>query len=134
MKRWIGLLLTVCLLTGALGATGCLRSRVVITSEPSGAEVIWRGQPYAATPVEIPFIWYWYYDYALEKPGYEPVEVVERFRTPPWFLFPMDFLLEVAPVPIKDTRRRHYVLKKTTPNASEMVEFTAPALPGAPGE
>jgi hypothetical protein len=90
---------------------GCLRSRVQITSEPAGAEVIWRGKPYGATPVTIPFIWYWHYDFALEKPGYETVEVLERFRTPPWFLAPFDLFMEILPIPIPDNRERHYVLK-----------------------
>lgn len=94
-----------------LATTGCLRSRVVITSEPSDAEIVWRGEPYGATPVEIPFIWHWYYDYEISKPGYEKIEMIERFRTPPWALFPLDFILEVVPIPITDTRRRHYVLK-----------------------
>ena len=39
------------------------------------------------------------------------MEVVERFRTPPWFLMPLDLLMEVIPVPIPDNRYRHYVLE-----------------------
>ncbi len=92
--------------------TGCIRSRVTITSEPSGAEVVWRGKPRGATPITIPFEWYWYYDFSLEKEGYEKKELVERFRTPPWFLMPLDLFAELAPVPISDHRYRHYELKK----------------------
>jgi hypothetical protein len=91
--------------------TGCIRSRVHITSEPEGAEVIWHGQPYGATPIEIPFIWYWHHDIALEKPGYQRLETIERFRTPPWFLAPVDLLMEILPIPIPDNRYRHYVLQ-----------------------
>ena len=109
------LLLGVCLLLG-----GCIRSRVQITSEPNGAEVIWRGQPYGATPVTIPFIWYWYYDFALEKPGYHRTEVFERFRTPPWFLIPMDLFVELLPIPIHDTRHRHYELEPLEPTVSQI--------------
>ena len=90
---------------------GCIRSRVKITSEPTGAEVIWRGRPYGPTPITIPIMWYWYYDFTLEKPGYRPLEVVERFRTPPWFLMPLDLPMEILPIPIPDTRNRHYVLQ-----------------------
>src|SRR5256885_962031 len=78
--------------------SGCIRSRVMITSEPTGAEVVWRGKPYGATPITIPFIWYWYYDFTLEKPGYKPLDVVERFRTPPWFLMPLDLPMEMLPI------------------------------------
>jgi hypothetical protein len=99
------------LLAGASALSGCIRSRVNITSEPSAAEVIWRGQPYGATPITIPFIWYWYYDFSLEKPGYKKLDVLERFRTPPWFLMPMDLIMELIPIPIHDTRNRHYVLE-----------------------
>ena len=96
----------------ALTTTGCIRSRVILTTEPAGAEVTWRGQYRGVTPIEIPFKWYWYHDYTLEKEGYETVEKIERFRTPPWFLLPLDLFAEIIPVPIPDRRRRHYVLEK----------------------
>jgi len=97
-----------------LAATGCIRSRVLITSDPPNATVKFQNVERGETPIAIPFIWYWYYDIALEKEGYEPVRTTERFRTPPWFLFPLDFFAELAPVPIPDTRERHYVLKPIT--------------------
>ncbi len=96
----------------ALSLSGCIRSRVVMTSEPSGAEVTWRGDYRGVTPIEIPIIWYWYYDYSVEKAGYVPIEKVERFRTPPWFLLPVDFFAEIIPFPFPDRRERHYVLEE----------------------
>ena len=105
------LMLLAAALLGWGALTGCIRSRVTITSDPTGAEVIWRGKPYGATPVTIPFLWYWHYDIGLEKPGYKRLEVTERFRTPPWFLFPLDLLMEIIPVPIPDSRARNYVLE-----------------------
>lgn len=98
----------------AASLTGCIRSRVMLTSEPSGAEVTWRGDYRGVTPIEIPIIWYWYYDYSLEKEGYVPIEKVERFRTPPWFLMPVDFFAEIIPFPFPDRRERHYVLEEET--------------------
>ena len=95
-----------------LSLSGCIRSRVVITSEPPQAEVVWRGEHRGVTPITIPFIWYWYQDFTLEKEGYEKMEVVERLRTPPWFLMPLDLFMEIVPIPIRDERERHYVLKK----------------------
>ena len=50
------------------------------------------------------------YNMTLEKEGYEKVEASEHFSTPPWFLFPLDFFAELLPVPIPDTRKRHYVM------------------------
>jgi hypothetical protein len=107
--RWLQLLAVAAV---ALSLTGCIRSRVAMTSEPSGAEVIWRGQYRGVTPIEIPIIWYWYYDYSVEKEGYVPIEKVERFRTPPWFLLPVDFFAEIIPFPFPDRRERHYVLEE----------------------
>lgn len=109
------LLLLTILMGSVLVTAGCIRSRVVITSQPEGAEVIWRGKPYGATPIEIPINWYWHYDYSIEKPGYKKVEVLEHFRTPPWFLIPTDLLMEIIPIPIHDTRTRHYVLEPLPP-------------------
>lgn len=106
---------TVVLALALALATGCIRSRVRITSEPNGAEVLWRGQPRGVTPITIPFIWYWYYDLALEKPGYQRLKTTERFRTPPWLLFPTDLLAEMLPLPIPDTRHRHYTLEPERP-------------------
>jgi hypothetical protein len=99
-------------LIGVLAA-GCIRSRILITSQPSGAEVYWHGEPYGTTPVNIPFAWYWHHDIALEKPGYNRLETIERLRTPPWFLMPTDLVMELIPVPIPDQRQRHYVLEPT---------------------
>jgi hypothetical protein len=116
-----------------LMSAGCIRSRVEITSEPDGAEIIWRGRPYGATPVTIPFIWYWHYDIALEKPGFKRLEVTEHFRTAPWFLMPFDLLMEVVPAPIPDTRYRRYVLEpETTLDAEPAVREVRPVLPVNP--
>jgi len=111
------LLLLLLALTAAGALSACIRSRVKISSDPPGAEVIWRGEPYGATPVTIPILWYWYYDFALEKPGYQRLEITERFRTPPWFLMPLDLVMELVPIPIPDTRERHYALTPATPSA-----------------
>jgi hypothetical protein len=108
MTNWLRIGL---LIVAGLSLSGCIRSRVMLTSEPSGAEVTWRGQYRGITPIEIPIIWYWYYDYSLEKEGYLPVEKVERFRTPPWFLLPVDLFAEIIPFPFPDRRERHYVLE-----------------------
>ena len=91
--------------------SGCIRSRVTITSDPPAAEVIWRGEPRGVTPITIPIKWYWYYDFTLQKEGYEKKEIIERFRTPPWFIMPLDLFAEIIPVPFPDERERNYVLK-----------------------
>jgi hypothetical protein len=94
-----------------LASSGCIRSRVRITSDPPKAMVRFQNEDRGETPITIPFIWYWYYDIELKKEGYEPEKTREYFRTPPWFLFPLDFFAEILPIPITDTRDRHYTLK-----------------------
>ncbi len=111
MRDWRRLAAGVCAAALALAATGCIRSRVIITSEPPNAAVKFQKTERGETPIEIPFIWYWHYDVALEKEGYESVMTSERFRTPPWLLFPLDFVAEILPVPITDTHHLHYTLK-----------------------
>ena len=90
---------------------GCIRSRLHIDSEPQGAIVTINNQPYGRTPLETPFIWYWYYDIKVEKEGYETVEDEQYLRTPFWAIFPLDLLAEAAPFPIPDNRHVHYDLK-----------------------
>lgn len=99
-------LLTVLLLMCA----GCLRSRLIVTTDPPGATVKVQQVARGKSPVTVPFIWYWYYDIDIEKEGYQPLHKVEYLRTPPYAYFPLDFIVELLPVPITDTRKRHYTL------------------------
>lgn len=94
----------------AMAGAGCIRSRVTITSDPPKAEVIFQGRNRGVTPLTIPFKWYWYYDIRLEKEGYEPLELIEHLRTPPWFITPLDLIAEILPFPISDHRYLYYVL------------------------
>ena len=110
VKKSMMMLAVLTLCTSSL--TGCIRSKVTISSEPAGAEVVFQGEHRGPTPIEIPIIWYWHYDVKVEKKGYESIEIIERFRTPPWFLMPLDLFMEVLPIPIPDKRERHYILKK----------------------
>lgn len=114
-----------------LPTTACIRSRVIIESEPPGATVKFHREVRGETPVTIPFIWYWYYEVELEKEGYEPVRTVERFRCPPWFIFPLDGIMELMPFPITDTRKRTYQLKPLA-KPVETATGQAAAAPATP--
>ena len=111
-----------------LAAAGCIRSRLLVTSEPSGAAVKIEGKDYGDTPVSVPFIWYWYYKVEIRKDGFEPVTKIEHLRTPPWLIFPLDFFAELIPYPITDTRHRDYVLKP-----APLVSAEAPTRANWPG-
>jgi hypothetical protein len=108
VKKILGIAVLI-ILVGLL--SGCIRSRVLITSNPSSADVTFKGTYRGRTPIEIPIIWYWYYDVRLEKEGYKPLDVEERFHAPVWFYMPFDLLCEALPFPIYDTKLRHYVLQ-----------------------
>lgn len=83
---------------------------MIVTSDPPGADVTLNGVHRGKTPIEIPFIWYWYYDFELRQTGYEPLYIRERFHAPVYLYMPLDAVAEALPVPIYDTKRRHYVM------------------------
>jgi hypothetical protein len=97
-------------LVALLAATGCIRSTVRFDSSPQGADLFVNEQLKGRTPVDMPFIWYWFYDVRLEKEGYKTLKAQERFRTPWYAVFPLDFFAEAAPFPIYDRRSRSYTL------------------------
>lgn len=100
----------VCLaamLGAVLLASGCVRSKVVVTSEPSEAIVTMNGVNLGTTPLEHPFTWYWYYDFIAMKPGYETVGVRKRFRAPVYLWPGLDLLMEAMPFWVTDTKYVH---------------------------
>lgn len=95
----------------SLFSSGCIRTQVHITTDPSDAKVTVNYIERGYSPIEMPILWYWYYKIRIEKDGYEPIEADERFKAPPWAWWPLDLFAEIIPVPIKKTYVRHYVLK-----------------------
>lgn len=94
-----------CVLGLAL-TSGCVERRFVIESDPPGALVLMNGQPLGATPVDGHFVYYGTYNFTLIKDGYETLQVEERFRTPWYQYFPLDFVSEnLYPGKIEDVRR-----------------------------
>lgn len=91
--------------------SGCIRSKLNITSEPSGATVRMERENHGRTPASVPFIWYWYYEIELQKEGYETLKVRERLYAPPYFWIPFDLFFELLPFDVHDTRHRHYFLE-----------------------
>jgi PEGA domain len=113
MKTCLKIALATIAIVGLLASVGCIRSRLIITTDPPGADVTFHHEDYGRTPVTIPFIWYWWYDVEITKEGFETVVAEERLRCPPWFIFPLDGFFEILPIQVTDTRRRHYTLTPT---------------------
>jgi hypothetical protein len=92
--------------------SGCVRSRVVVTSEPPGATIHMNDLHLGKTPVEMPFTWYWYYDFQAQLEGYETAVERKRLRAPVYLWPGLDLLMEAMPFPVYDTKRVHLVLRE----------------------
>ena len=112
MRRLLkSFLLIALLLTAAVALTGCIRRTATITSDPPGAKV-WVNSNYRGeTPVEIPYNWNGYYDFRLEKPGYEALSARERFSAAPQNIMPFDLVSGSLPFRTEECQWRHYTLK-----------------------
>jgi hypothetical protein len=97
-------------MSGSVLLCGCIRKVATITSDPPCAKVWINGVYRGETPVEIPYNWNWYYDFRLEKEGYEPYCIRERFYAPPQHWVPFDLAAELAPVRSNEAQWRHYCL------------------------
>ena len=100
-------------LTVTLFLTGCVERKMVITSEPSGADVWVNEQWHGKTPYELPFKHYGVFSVRLEADGYYPMFVKEPVAAPLYQQPGLDLISEAAiPGTIKDNRSLHYVLQK----------------------
>lgn len=90
---------------------GCVRRKIVVNSTPPGARVYFDGEYKGTTPVEFPFKWYGGHRLRLERDGYgDAVQVVE-LRAPLHLKVPFDFVAEVVPFPVRDTKEFHVELE-----------------------
>ena len=105
------LLLAAVMLTAACG----VRSKVIVTSEPSGATVTMNGVHLGETPLEHPFTWFWYYDFIATKEGHHPVGERHRFRAPVWLWPVVDLVAEMMPFYVPSTKRVHLELEPIDP-------------------
>lgn len=111
LRRRLARAALAAVLAGAVGASGCVRSKVVVTSEPPGADVHMNDVHLGRTPIEMPFTWYWYYDFKAELDGHRTGIRRERFRAPVWLWPPADLLMEAMPFTVKDTKYVHFELQ-----------------------
>jgi hypothetical protein len=135
------LLLFLAIALAPCALSGCIRSKLIVDTVPSGATVYFQNQERGDAPIVIPFIWHWYYNVRVEKKGYKTVEKIEFMPPPPWFLMPLDFAAEVLPIPVPDNHKRRYVLEPlpqdsavppAAPSAAPPTPPAAPATPVAP--
>lgn len=106
------LFLGVFLLTSII-LSGCVERKLVITSEPAGADVWVNEQWHGKTPYELPFKHYGTFGIRMEKEGYYPIFVKEPVEAPIYQRIGPDLIAEaVVPKKIEDQRELHYVMRK----------------------
>ncbi|MCA9237890.1 MAG: PEGA domain-containing protein [Planctomycetales bacterium] len=100
--RWCFVLAMVFLATTA---TGCVRRRLLIRSNPPGATVYVDNQPIGVTPCATSFIYYGTREIRLVKPGYETLTINQPIPAPWYEIPPFDFVSEnVVTKEIQDYR------------------------------
>ncbi len=86
-------------------ASGCVRRRLTVRSNPPGALVFIDGQEIGRTPVATPFTYYGTRKFRLVKDGFETMVVNQPFPAPWYQIPPIDFISEnLVPNEIRDER------------------------------
>ncbi len=94
-----------------LPATGCVRRRLNVRSNPSGALVYVDNQQIGTTPCSVDFTYYGTREIRLIKPGYETLTVNQPIPMPWYQVPPLDFVSEnLTPAKIRDNRTVTYDL------------------------
>ena len=100
---------TVLFLVLLLLIPGCLRRRMIVRSNPSGATVYIDNQQIGTTPCSTDFIYYGTRELRLVKPGYETLTINQPIPTPWYEIPPIDFVSEnLIPHEIQDYRTLSY--------------------------
>ena len=94
-----------------LPASGCVRRRLNVRSNPPGALVYVDNQQIGTTPCSVDFTYYGTREIRLIKPGYETLTVNQPIPTPWYQIPPLDFVSEnLMPTKIRDNRTVTYDL------------------------
>jgi hypothetical protein len=93
--------------------SGCVYRRLIVRSDPPGAQVILDGQEVGTTPVAVPFTYYGTRQLTLVKPGYETRTELVKIPSPWYEWMPIDFVSDnFLPRHVTD---RHEVAWQLTP-------------------
>lgn len=154
LNRWMFLLAA---LAFAAAGSGCVQRRMLVRTNPPGAQLIIDDQEVGRTPASVPFTYYGTRKFTLIRDGYETVTTLHDV-SPPWYEWPpLDFLSEnLWPWEVRDERvidfqmqpqqnvpteqlmQRAEGLRQTTqrgylaPTPGPIVAPVAPPNPGAP--
>ena len=101
----------VSILLVLLGATGCVRRTLRITSDPAGALVWLNDREIGRTPVDFDFLHYGTYDVRLELAGYEPMSTSGQADPPWWDVVGPDLVSELLPMDLRSEILWEYELE-----------------------
>jgi hypothetical protein len=110
-RRSMVLSLAACCWLSSL--SGCVYRRLIVRSDPPGAQVILDGQEVGNTPVAVPFTYYGTRQLTLVKPGYETRTELVKIPTPWYQVLPLDLVSDnFLPRQVND---RHEIAWQLTP-------------------
>lgn len=114
--------IAVAVLLIALTATGCVRRRLTVRSNPPGAIVHVDNQRIGTTPCSIDYVYYGTREIRLSLPGFETLTVNQPLPAP-WYETPgIDFISEnLVPARIEDARTVSFNLQRTRLEAPETI-------------
>jgi hypothetical protein len=135
----------VLLCSSLLPASGCVRRRLNVRSNPEGALVYVDNQQIGTTPCSVDFTYYGTREIRLIKPGYETLTVNQPIPTPWYQVPPLDFISEnLTPAKIRDNRTVTYdmapqiivpteqLLDRANQLRQETVQFPTSPVPTLP--
>ncbi len=93
-----------------IASTGCVKRKLTVTSEPSGALVTLNGQEAGRTPFTTDFRWYGFYDVEVRREGSKSLITRERIIAPWWQWVPFDLMAELVPG-ATDRQTMHFKLE-----------------------
>ena len=105
------LMMFAVLIGSLVPASGCVRRRLNVRSNPPGALVYVDNQQIGTTPCGVDFVYYGTREIRLVKAGYETLTINQPIPTP-WYQIPgIDFISEnLVPTKIRDNRTVTYNL------------------------
>lgn len=124
----VGTVLGLCVL---FAASGCVRRRLAVRTNPPGAVVSVDNQVIGTSPAASSFTYYGTREITIEKEGYR-TEKIRRRINPPWYQYPgLDFITEtLVPWEIRDERIIDVELVPQTLEPTEDVLMRADELRG----
>lgn len=97
-----------------VASSGCVKRKLTVTSEPSGALVTLNGQEAGRTPFTTDFRWYGFYDVEVRREGSKTLITRERIIAPWWQWVPFDLMAELVPG-ATDRQSMHFKLQPVDP-------------------